>query len=105
MYALFHDRRHIVLLQTLIFVQFLLFSVMILLLFFSFVDFLFFSLYHFAPATGKIETLQDTLIISRYHENNQNYIYEFCVVYLEETKSGLAESGQTLSGLLFLEYS
>ena len=73
--------------------------------FFSFVDFLFFSLYHFTPATGKIETLQDTLIISRYHENNQNYIYEFCVVYLEETKSGLAESGQTLSGLLFLEYS
>ena len=41
---------------------------------------------HFAPVTGKSETLQQMMILSRYHGSNQDSLYKLSVVYVEKTK-------------------
>ena len=58
---------------------------------------LIFSLIH-------VETLQHMMMLSRYHGRNQDYIYEFSLVYVEGIKVSPCQ-GWDLSCISFSDYS
>ena len=72
--------------RTLIFVPFLLFLVMTFHFFNTGVVIFLFLLISLCPSYRGNERLQKMMIMSRYHGNNQDSIYELSVVFVEEIK-------------------